>query len=264
MTISTVSSASRKPWVIANWKMNPTSQSQAITLIEQLAQKASINQVNVIITPSNLHLATVKNTLNQLQLPYQLAGQNLCAEHSENGAYTGETSATQLADIGAEYVLIGHSERRQYYAETDAILVKKIHHAFAKNLSVIFCIGETHEQYLAKQTFEVISQQLNVLAELKFQIQANSVPKLLIAYEPVWAIGTGLTPTISEIETVHQFINEQLNKLTLDSPVLYGGSVNANNVNDIASISGVDGVLVGGASLNAESFYQIIEAFAKK
>lgn len=264
MTTPLLSSTANKPWVIANWKMNPPTQAQALTLIEQLAQKPHVDDVNVIIAPSNLHLGTIKSIFNQQQLPYQLAGQNLCAEHSDNGAFTGETSATQLADIGAEYVVVGHSERRQYYAETDTLLSKKIHHAFAKNLSVIFCIGETHEQYLDQQTFEVISQQLKVLATFKSQVQANSMPKLLIAYEPVWAIGTGLTPTLSEIETVHQFINESLNKLTLDAPVLYGGSVNANNVQDIASISVVDGVLVGGASLNAESFYQIIEAFAKK
>lgn len=263
----------QQKWVIANWKMNPISQKDATTLLDDLIdQSTDLPMCRTVISPSFLHLNAVKTALENSRkknnTDIQLAAQNVCAEHAEKGAFTGEVSACQLADMGVNFVIVGHSERRQYYHETDSILAKKIHHAFVNNLSVIFCIGETHEQYLAKQTFAIIEQQLELLADFAKDIplldNVNATPKLLIAYEPVWAIGTGLTPSLEEIDTTHNFISEWLSNAQIYAPILYGGSVNASNVSDIANLDLVDGALVGGASLNATSFYQIIHAFTQK
>lgn len=257
-----------QPWVIANWKMNPATQAEVTALTSQLAtHSTALPDCNVVISPSFLHLQVVKQTIATTS-PIHLAAQNLCAENADKGAFTGEVSANQLVDMGVNFVLVGHSERRQYYSETDTILRKKIQNAFTHGLSVVFCIGETHEQYLAKQTFSVIEQQLELLADFAQQIPLpntlDTPPKLLIAYEPVWAIGTGLTPSLDEIDTTHNFISEWLSNTQIYAPILYGGSVNANNAHDIASLLLVNGALVGGASLNATSFYQIIHAFAQK
>ena len=175
----------------------------------------------------------------------------------------GDVSAAQLTDIGAKFALVGHSERRQYHGEHDEILTKKIRQAFLANLSVIFCIGETKAEYDAGQTYEVLEKQLRLLEQFASDVgfEHYELPKLLIAYEPVWAIGTGLTPTTLEIEEVHNYISESLSTLEIYAPLLYGGSVNQNNATDIANIAVVDGVLVGGASLKADNFGQIIRAF---
>lgn len=271
MTSSHTMTASTKNWVIANWKMHPKSSAEVKSLSNDLMQNITALEANcgvlpeIAIAPSFLHLATLAQLLSDS--PIELAGQNLCEQDSSHGAYTGEVSANQLVDIGVTSVIIGHSERRQYFAESNAILTKKIENAFAHELSVIFCIGESHEQYLAKQTNTVLKGQLEILAHFTSQIalpnpnaSANK-PKLLVAYEPIWAIGTGLTPTPQEIEAVHAFISETLSTMQIYAPIIYGGSVNANNASSIAEIALVDGVLVGGASLNADSFCQIIEAF---
>lgn len=253
------------PWVIANWKMNPQNQSAVHQLIDELQQYPAPSSVNVAIAPPVLYLDTLKAATAQGDWQPYLAAQNLCANHTSHGAFTGEVSASQLKDMGADLVLVGHSERRQYYAETDAILSQKIQYAFEQGLSVIFCIGESHEHYLAKQTQQIISQQLELLSPFAEQIplpaDSTALPKLFIAYEPIWAIGTGLTPSVDEIATVHNYISELLSTLQIYAPIVYGGSVNEKNAADIANIPLVSGALVGGASLKADSFCQIIDAF---
>lgn len=257
----------QRPWVIANWKMNPVNQKTYQQLLQDMLGQPETARCNLVIAPNFLHLSGVEQALRNHNI--SIAAQNVCAEHSDNGAFTGEISAAQLADSGVEFVLIGHSERRQYYGESNDVLVKKISHAFAHNLSVILCVGETHEQYLAKQTQQVIKEQLAILEPFASQIplpsdNPNFKPKLLIAYEPVWAIGTGLTPSLEEIEQVHNDISELLSTFEIYAPILYGGSVNEKNANDIAKITVVNGALVGGASLKAASFYQIVDAFGQK
>lgn len=257
-----------KPWVIANWKMNPINQADCAKLLDDIVKQPLVEDCQIVLAPNFLYLHQAKQAL--IHTPIKLAAQNLCGENDSHGAFTGEISATQLADFGVEFVILGHSERRQYYQEHHDVLSKKLANALTKGLSVIFCIGETHEQYLAKQTFDVIEKQLQILADFANQIplpasgDTNFKPKLLIAYEPVWAIGTGLTPSLEEIESVHNYISEQLSILQIYAPILYGGSVNEKNAGDIAKIAVVDGALVGGASLKADSFYQIIHAFAQK
>lgn len=254
-----------KPWVIANWKMNPVTQTEVLDLVSnlknQLADDNIVDLPNILLSPSFIHLTMVKDALQNCE-KIGLSAQNVCGENADKGAFTGEASASQLQDLGVQAVIIGHSERRQYFAEDNACLTKKIQYALGKNLTVIFCIGETKSQYENQQTQSVLAEQLTVLQNLQSEFLSDNVtPKLLIAYEPVWAIGTGLTPTMNEITSVHAFIHENLQSLGIDAPIVYGGSVNAKNASDLAKIPLVSGVLVGGASLIATDFYQIIQAF---
>lgn len=252
-------------WVIANWKMNPAKPTIALELLQKVGEYCKNQQpsANVVVAPTFLHLSVIQQYLQHNQLDIGISAQNLCAENAEFGAFTGEISAQMLSEIGVQYVIIGHSERRQYYQETEQVLMKKIANALAQNLTIIYCIGETFEQYQNKQTLDILQNQLAILADFQSQF-ANQNSQLLIAYEPVWAIGTGLTPTVAEITDIHQFIDKTLLAMQLKAPILYGGSVNAKNANEIAQIPLVDGALVGGASLIAESFCQIIDAFSKK
>lgn len=255
-------------WVIANWKMNPTTSTTVSELLQQLATTIQQQnyQSNVVLIPSFIHLNQVAEFIQQNNVNIGLSAQNMCAYRGDNGAFTGEISAQMLKNIGANYVIIGHSERRQYFDENDEILSQKITHALSHDLKVIFCIGETLQQYQNQETLQILKNQLAILVNFQQQLANNNPqnPILLVAYEPVWAIGTGLTPTVEEITNVHQFIRQTLSNMQLDAPILYGGSVNANNAQEIANISGVDGALVGGASLVSESFCQIIDAFDKK
>lgn len=260
----------QNPWIVANWKMNPASRSDVIALLDQLANQWSVtnrlSHCNVVLAPSMLHIDTVNQLRHQHALPVALAAQNLCAQSADKGAFTGEISAAQLADSQVNYVIIGHSERRQYFGEDDNCLIAKIRCALSQNLTVILCIGETQQQYEAGQTHSVISEQLTVLQTLVETGELNQ-SRFIIAYEPVWAIGTGKVPTPAEVENVHTFIQSQLTNIhhTLHhTPILYGGSVKADNAKDIAQCPTVSGVLVGGAALDASSFTQIIQAFAKK
>ncbi|MFO1383476.1 MAG: triose-phosphate isomerase [Moraxella sp.] len=204
-----------------------------------------------------------------------LAAQDLCALHADKGAFTGEVSGAQLKDAQVNYVLVGHSERRQYFNEDDACLIQKIRNAFAHDLTVVFCIGETQAQYEQNQTQDVLAAQLTVVKQLAAEFAnaqldnaqlGNLASRLIIAYEPVWAIGTGKIPTIEEVQNIHAFIHTTLTEIDASlasTPILYGGSVKADNAAEIAQCPNVNGVLVGGASLDATSFTQIIQAFAR-
>lgn len=260
---SSYTSATSKNWVIANWKMQPTTQAEVKDLVANLSQKLADNPdnlPNITLAPSFLHLSNVKEALKNS--PFQLSAQNLCGQNASHGAFTGEISAKQLTDMGVTSVIIGHSERRQYFAETNEILSQKLECALSQGLSVIFCVGETLEQYESKKTQTVIAEQLMALQTFLTDEYADNI---IIAYEPVWAIGTGKVPTVDEVTNVHQFIADTLAKNNPNFakiPILYGGSVKADNAKDFAQSPVVSGVLVGGASLNADSFWQIIEAFS--
>ena len=265
-------------WVIANWKMNPSTQLTVTALMTDLQQQIpadALQSCNVVVAPSFIHLATTQQAIQHGSCNIGLAAQNLCAQHADKGAFTGEVSGAQLKDAQVNYVLVGHSERRQYFNEDDTCLIQKIRNAFAHNLTVVFCIGETQVQYEQNQTQDVLSAQLMVVKQLAAEFanaqsenaQLNNLAsRLIIAYEPVWAIGTGKIPTIQEVQNIHAFINTTLTDIDAslaNTPILYGGSVKADNAAEIAQCPNVNGVLVGGASLDATSFTQIIQAFAQ-
>lgn len=245
-------------YVIGNYKLNPASQQDALTLAQNLTPSACV----VGIAPSILHLSAIKSVLAD---GIALGVQDITHKSADVGAFTGDVSATQVKDMGANFTLVGHSERRQYHGETDEILSQKIAHAFHAGLSVVFCIGETKDDYDQKRTQQVLSAQLELLTPFAKQIPLDTdqtLPKLIIAYEPVWAIGTGLTPTLAEIECVHNFISETLSTLQIFAPILYGGSVNDQNATSFAQSPLIDGALVGGASLKTDRFAAIITAFS--
>ena len=260
-------------WVIANWKMNPSTQLTVTALMTDLQQQLpadALQSCNVVVAPSFMHLSTTQQAIQHGASNIGLAAQNLCAQHADKGAFTGEVSGAQLKDAQVNYVLVGHSERRQYFNEDDACLIQKIRNAFAHDLTVVFCIGETQAQYEQNQTQDVLAAQLTVVKQLAAEFanaqSGNLVSRLIIAYEPVWAIGTGKIPTIQEVQNIHAFINTTLTDIDASlatTPILYGGSVKADNAAEIAQCPNVNGVLVGGASLDATSFTQIIQAFAQ-
>ena len=265
-------------WVIANWKMNPSTQLTVTALMTDLQQQIpadALQSCNVVVAPSFMHLSTTQQAIQHGASNIGLAAQNLCAQHADKGAFTGEISAAQLKDAQVNYVLVGHSERRQYFNEDDTCLIQKIRHAFAHDLTVVFCIGETQAQYEKNQTQDVLAAQLTVVKQLATEFAntqfetaklSNLASRLIIAYEPVWAIGTGKTPTIQEVQNIHAFINTTLTDIDAslaNTPILYGGSVKADNAAEIAQCPNVNGVLVGGASLDATGFTQIIQAFAQ-
>jgi triosephosphate isomerase len=233
---------SRQIYAIGNWKMNGTSAD--LPVIQEIAQAAEGASGGVALClPATLILAA--------RGAMRLGGQDCHAKDA--GAHTGDISAPMLADAGAEMVIVGHSERRADHGETDAVVAAKAKAGWAAGLSVILCIGETEAQYRSGQTLDVLARQI-----------AGSLPEgatpdnTIIAYEPVWAIGTGLTPGINEIAKTHAFIRSKLP--TADLSILYGGSVNADNARDIFALADVDGGLVGGASLTADKFIPIIQA----
>ena len=263
-------------WVIGNWKQNPaTSHSVNALLDDLLTAIEATEQANIEVTarcqlmvaPSFIHLTAVSARLKGTSV--LCAGQDVSAHSASTGAYTGECSAQQVVDAGATWTILGHSERRQYHQESNDTLLQKMTHALTQGLGVVFCIGETQAQYDGNQTLTVIDNQLAVvkafIAEQPELI--DSLPTcLIIAYEPVWAIGTGKVPTVTEVSATHQHIKQTLAGFA-DSlstmTVLYGGSVNADNADSFAADPMIDGALVGGASLKAGSFLAIATAFNK-
>lgn len=262
----------QKKWVIGNWKMNPATIDEVWSLCESLKGELTTWQdwqekVAVAIAPSLLHLGLVDYCLagddGTHDLPIFLASQDVASHAKAVGAFTGDSSATQIAEL-AEWTLVGHSERRYHYGENDEILTAKIKNAFEAGLSVVFCIGETKDEYERGDTEKVLEAQLELLEQFAKDIpfvEDVPFPKLIIAYEPVWAIGTGLTPTFEEVESVHNFISNLLSVFEISAPIVYGGSVNDKNAPEFATSAVIDGVLVGGASLKAPSFIEIIKAF---
>ncbi|HBG41089.1 MAG TPA: triose-phosphate isomerase [Porphyromonadaceae bacterium] len=250
----------RKNIVAGNWKMNKTLQ-EGVTLAKDLneALKGKTLNCDVIIGTPFIHLASVAGVVDKNKIG--VAAQN-CAD-KVSGAYTGEVSAAMVASTGATYVILGHSERRAYYHETPEILKEKVRLALDNGLTPIFCVGEVLEERESGNHFEVVKGQIR--ASL-FDLSSEDFAKIVLAYEPVWAIGTGKTATADQAQEIHAFIRKTLvekygKEIADNTSILYGGSANASNAKELFSNPDVDGGLIGGASLGVEKFLPIIEAF---
>jgi triosephosphate isomerase len=247
----------RKKIIAGNWKMFKTS-FEAIELVTELKRNLSeVTEVDIVVCPPFTALSEVHDVLTESNIG--LGAQNLYWEDS--GAFTGEVSAAMIKSTGAEYVIIGHSERRQYFHETDESVNKKIRAALKHQLIPIVCVGEVLSEREAGKTFAVIKTQCEgSLAGLS----AKEMEGIIMAYEPVWAIGTGKTATPAQAQEVHKFIRELLTR-KFDSDVAgkvriqYGGSVKPENTAELMGQSDIDGALVGGASLKSDSFTQIVK-----
>jgi triosephosphate isomerase (TIM) len=251
----------RRPIIVGNWKMHKTT-AEAVALVKALhTSVAEVHDVDIGVAPPFTALMAVGEALRGAAI--FVAAQNMHWE--PQGAYTGEISAAMLTDVGCKRVIIGHSERRQYFAETDTTVNEKLRAALNGQLDPILCMGETLEQREGNATFSVLEQQIRQgLAE----IPAEGMQRIVIAYEPVWAIGTGKTATPVQAQEVHAFIRSLLGtlygKALADAVrIQYGGSVNAGNIQALMAQPDVDGALVGGASLEAASFAQIV-AFQRR
>ena len=246
----------RLPFIAGNWKMNKTV-GEALDLVTELkAAISGVKGVEVAVAPPFTALFAVHKELEGSSV--RLAAQNLYWE--EKGAFTGEVSSLMLKDVGCHYVIIGHSERRQFFRETDETVNRRIKAALARGLKVIFCIGETLKEREEGRTFSVIERQVE--GGLK-GLSAQEMKDLVIAYEPVWAIGTGKTATPEQAEEVHRFIRGKMEKLyshevSEEIRIQYGGSVTPENIKGLMNQPNIDGALVGGASLKSDFFSKIV------
>ena len=246
----------RRPLIAGNWKMFKTC-SEAVETAKQLAHLVGIDQeVDVMIAPPFTALEKVSDAIKESHL--SLGAQNLFWE--SKGAYTGEISPSMLISAGCEYVIIGHSERRQYFGESDETVNRKIRAAVNHDLKPILCVGESEKERESNDTFSVLDKQMKT--GLK-GFSLDDLKLLIIAYEPVWAIGTGKTATVDQAQEVHGFLRSTLdksygNKLAKSIRILYGGSVKPNNISELMAMADVDGALVGGASLDPETFSNIV------
>lgn len=249
----------RKNIVAGNWKMNKTV-SETKQLVEDLKSKLTKTNDNtrIIIAPSFVSLTSAVDAVKGSKI--EVAAQNMHQEAS--GAYTGEVSAEMLKGAGVNTVIMGHSERREYFEESDELLASKVDAALANGLEVIFCFGETlKDRKLDHQLLEVGSQ----IKKSLFHLPADAWQHIILAYEPVWAIGTGETATPEQAQEMHAFVRRIVRKkyseaLGENTSILYGGSVKPNNAKEIFSQPDVDGGLIGGASLNADDFTAIVNA----
>jgi len=239
-----------------NWKMNKTV-AEAVSMVNALKTAVSdVKDVEILVCPTYTALYAVNNEIKGTNI--NLGAQNLFWE--SKGAFTGEISPSMVKDTGCSYVIIGHSERRQYFGETDETVNKRTKAAFAAGLTPIVCVGETLKEREDNVTFKVVETQIKGgLANLT----ADEASEIVIAYEPVWAIGTGKTATPEQAQEVHAFIRKLYAELYKDASdkvrILYGGSVNPANVSELMKQTDIDGGLVGGASLEAESFTKLVK-----
>lgn len=249
----------RKNIVAGNWKMN-TTVAEGVQLareVESAVKAAGELKCEVIVGVPFTHLTSVKQEINIVKL----SAEN-CADH-KSGAYTGEVSAAMVASTGAEYVILGHSERRGYYNETIEVLKEKVDLALANGLKVIFCCGESLDERKTGVHFDVIKKEIEGSL---FHLGAEAFAKIVIAYEPIWAIGTGETATAEQAQEIHAFIRGLLaekygNQLAQDTTILYGGSCKPSNAAELFAKPDIDGGLIGGASLKAADFMGIVTAF---
>ena len=254
----------RQKFVAGNWKMNLTlPEAQALTseIVQMLHdEQLGANAPQVVICPSFPLLPAVGRLLNEGG-NVALGAQN--CHQKESGAYTGEVSAKLLQSVGCQYVILGHSERRQYFHEDDELLSQKLKAALGAGLRPIFCVGESLETREAEETFDFIAKQLK---DGLFHLSNEEFEKVVIAYEPIWAIGTGKTATSQQAQEVHAFIREQIAaaydaEAAVNTSILYGGSANAQNARELFSQPDVDGGLIGGASLKSRDFTTIVQSF---
>ena len=247
----------RKKIVAGNWKMN-NDLAETETLITELKQNFPGTNAEVMIAPSFTNLYSAFETLRTHKI--EVIAQNMHFE--DNGAYTGEVSPGMLKSIGINTVILGHSERRAYFGEDDALLAKKVNAALKNNMTAMFCFGEELDDRKAGNHFSVVESQLkNAL----FHLEASAWENIILAYEPVWAIGTGETASPEQAQEMHEFIRKTISKKYDDTvadqvSILYGGSVKPGNAQEIFSKPDVDGGLIGGASLKAEDFIAIVSA----
>lgn len=251
----------RQKLVMANWKMNGARETNRVlleTLRDALGGGLGVRDVACVVCPPYPYLPQVHELLSATGIAL---GAQDCG-HAASGAYTGEVAAAMLADCGCSFVLVGHSERRQYHQESDALLAAKLEAAARSGLTAVLCVGETREQREAGQADAVVAAQLRgALADMP------DLTRLAVAYEPVWAIGTGLTATPQQAQEMHVQVRQTLGELDAGSAqkvqILYGGSVKADNAAELFAQNDIDGALVGGASLDAAAFAAIVEAAAK-
>ena len=244
--------------VAGNWKMNKNAGETTQLLAAILNQLPSGKEVEVIVAPSFVNLSQAVHILEHTNIG--VAAQNM--HQAEGGAFTGEVSADMLTSIGVHNVIIGHSERRAYFKESDALLANKVDTALKHEMRVIFCIGEELKDRQNKQHFNVVENQLR---DGLFHLEANAWVNIVLAYEPVWAIGTGETASPEKAQEMHKFIRETIqhhygSPVAENVSILYGGSVKPDNAKEIFSKPDVDGGLIGGAALKAEDFIAIVDA----
>lgn len=264
--VKCMSSSTIIPWVVGNWKMNPM-QANSQQLIQDLKQQLKQNpiseqQCRIGIAPISIALLSVQQQLLDASCEILSVAQDL-SRIAGTGAYTGEVSAELLKDSHIDYVLIGHSERREIFGDNVNVIQEKVKNALNAEMKIIYCVGESLEQREAGQAEQVVLQQICDIAAL---VNAEQWSNIIIAYEPIWAIGTGKTASPEDAQAMHAKIREGLSQITplgAEIAILYGGSVKPENATELAACADINGALVGGASLNAESFYQIAQAFAK-
>ena len=248
----------RRNIVAGNWKMN-NDLAQTQSLITDLKKQKQTSKAEVMIAPTFTNLWNAFEALRESDI--EVIAQNM--HFAKSGAYTGEVSACMLKSVGITTVILGHSERRAYFNETDELLAKKVDTAMENNMTAIFCFGEELADRKAGKEETVVSSQLkNGL----FHLDASTFTNIILAYEPVWAIGTGETATPEQAQDMHAFVRKTLadkygDEIANNLSILYGGSVKPGNAKDIFSKPDVDGGLIGGASLKAEDFFAIVNAF---
>jgi triosephosphate isomerase len=247
----------RKPVIAGNWKMHKLLADAVATALELRPLVANANHCEVVIAPVFTALKTVADRLEGSNI--RVAAQD-CAPEQKHGAHTGEVAADMLRDVGATHVIIGHSERRQFYCETDETVNKKLHAALAAKLTAIVCVGETLPEREKGEAQMVVERQLN--GGLR-GLTEGDLKRIIIAYEPVWAIGTGHTATPEQAQEMHAFIRRICLQKFGDAAaqtlrILYGGSVKPNNIAGLMKQTDIDGALVGGASLDARTFAEIV------
>lgn len=252
----------RKKIVAGNWKMNTTLDEglKLASEIVNMVQDEQMNDVNVILFPPFVHLHSIHKLISDVNQVH-LGAQN-CSEN-ESGAYTGDISVGMIKSVDAEYVLVGHSERRQYHQENDELLGKKVSAALKGGITPIFCCGEPLEIREADKHFDYVTQQIT---NSLFDLSEEDFSKVVIAYEPIWAIGTGKTATTEQAQEMHAAVRKHLaskygEKIAQETSILYGGSCNPTNAPELFACGDVDGGLIGGASLKSRSFMDIIKSF---
>jgi triosephosphate isomerase len=247
----------RKKIVAGNWKMN-NNLSETIKLIDDLKIHINGNNVKVMIAPAFTFLQTAVKQIDGYDI--EVISQNV--NNNDSGAYTGEVSTKMLKSIGVNTTLIGHSERRAYYNEDDELLLNKLKHSIECGMNVIFCFGEELSDRKSQNHFTVVKNQLD---NTVMKVDKNSWKKIILAYEPVWAIGTGETASAEQAQEMHEYVRKCISEsfgkeISNNVSILYGGSVKPNNASEIFSKKDVDGGLIGGAALNASDFSKIVES----
>ncbi len=257
-----VSSPKRRPLIAANWKMNKTPSETELFINEFLRALPPKLDSDVVVCPPFTSLALARSLIEGTAVA--LGAQNI--NENVSGAFTGEISPAMLVAVGCHYAIIGHSERRQLYGETDALIKKKIKAAFQNQLTPIACVGETLQEREANKTLEVVERQIRGALE---GLPSAETQRIVLAYEPIWAIGTGKTASPAQAQEVHLAIRNILkdqygSQTSLSVRILYGGSVKPDNMAELMACEDVDGGLVGGASLDAKSFAEIVNYKSKK